>query len=347
MTDTALPFHSTADLRRAFEEGLGRLLDHDGLGPFILVAANATFDAEVYATLEERLRHRFGELERHYREALAEGHPLRDTDDDLMVMLKMIAVGFDRLRKTETRAVGPWEVQYNHLRSFRPPRASGTAVATLRQPFNPDGFHFNKPFLEKECFWRGELEGRPVALLYNKYPFVDLHGLLVPEGPAGHPQFLEEAHHHYIWQLTAALGERLDGVGFGYNALGAHASVNHLHFQLFARAEPLPVAHSRWRHNGGGEPYPARCEAFDSATTAWEYIARLHRRGITYNLIYLPGRLLCLPRKPQGECPIPPWGAGLSWYEMSGGMLTFNHHDFDQLSEAPVTTLLADASLAP
>ena len=351
MTDSHSPFGSPFDsrtaLRHAFEAGLGELLGYEGLGPFILVSANANFDAEVYACLETRLLHRYHELEAHYREALAEGRPLSDTDDDLMVMLKMIAAGIDRLKKTETRQVGPWEAQFNHLRSFRPPRNSGAALTTLRKPFNENGFHFNKPFLEKECFWRGELGGKPVALLYNKYPFVELHGLLVPEGPMGHPQFLEEGHHRYIWRVTEELGERVEGVGFGYNALGAHASVNHLHFQLFARSTPLPLADPRWAHNGGSEPYPARCDAFDSADASWDYIHRLHELGISYNLVYLPGRVLCLPRKRQGECPTPVWGAGLSWYEMAGGMLTFNRHDFDALKEAPIAALLADATLHP
>ena len=347
MTDLNSPFASRDALRQAFEAGLAELLGYEGLGPFILVSANANFDAEVYACLEQRLLHRYHELEHHYREALAEGRPLSDADDDLIVLLKMITVGVDRLKKTETRAVGPWEAQFNHLRAFRPPRNSGAAVSALRKPFSENGFHFNKPFLEKECFWRGELAGRSVALLYNKYPFVELHGLLVPEGPMGHPQFLEEGFHRYVWRVTEELGGRIEGIGFGYNSLGAHASVNHLHFQLFARREPLPVADPRWRHNGGGEPYPARCEAFDSADRAWAYIDRLHQIGVTYNLIYLPGRLLCLPRKPQGECPTPSWGSGLSWYEMAGGMLTFNRHDFDALEQTPIAALLADATLHP
>lgn len=339
------PFSSAAALRRAFEEGLGRLLEYEGLGPFILVSANATFDAEVFACLESRLLHRYHELEAHYRGALAEGRLLQDAEDDLMVMLKMIAVGFDRLKKTETRRIGPWEAQFNHLRSFRPPRNSGAAVTTLHRPFDSGGFHFNKRFLEKECFWRGELAGREVALLYNKYPFVELHGLLVPEGPVCHPQFLDEGHHRYIWRATEALGESVEGVGFGYNALGAHASVNHLHFQLFAREVPLPVADPRWRHNGGDLPYPSRCEGFDAMGEAWAFIERLHDAGIAYNLIYLPGRMLCLPRKPQGACPTPSWGAGLSWYEMAGGMLTFNRHDFDALDEERIGALLAAASV--
>ncbi|OOZ36145.1 hypothetical protein BOW51_08600 [Solemya velesiana gill symbiont] len=100
---------------------------------------------------------------------------------------------------------------------------------------------------------------------------------------------MTEEDNEYIWHVTRLLGETLPGVGFGYNSYGAGASVNHLHFQMFLRDKPLPVAHERWQHNGGGEVYPAQCYRFDSPDTAWKILAALHQVETTYNLVYLPG----------------------------------------------------------
>ena len=77
-------------------------------------------------------------------------------------------------------------------------------------------------------------------LLYNKFPFVDLHSLLVPRRLENAPQFLHRHHHEAAWAMTLALGETLPGVGLGYNSFGAFASVNHLHFQLFLRPDSQP-----------------------------------------------------------------------------------------------------------
>lgn len=322
------PFSSRADFRRAFLLGLERLLEHDALGSYILVHANASFDPDLGAALEPALRSRFATLSRIYHARLAEGRKLEGAADDLLVFLKLMVIGFDGVQPTARRQAGPWEVQFNHLRAFRPPRMSGGALTGISAPFDPAGFHFNKPFLRKEVFWAGRLQGLDVELLYNKFPFVDLHGLLVPEREAELPQLLTRRHHRYLWDLTSDLGGALPGVGFGYNSYGAYASVNHLHLQMFVRERPLPVADSRWRHNGGGEDYPAHCEVFTVADPAWERLAELHRREISYNLVYQPERLYLLPRPKQGSYRHADWTAGFAWYEMAGGVTAFNRRDF-------------------
>ena len=43
------PFSSSESFRQAFSAGLSELLQDGGLGPFILVCANATFNPEIYA----------------------------------------------------------------------------------------------------------------------------------------------------------------------------------------------------------------------------------------------------------------------------------------------------------
>ena len=336
-------FASPESLRHAFEEGLGRLLERDTLGPFILATANASFDPDLWSTLRPALEKRFRELSADYRLRLKGGGTIKDGDEDLTVFLKLAFLGFNALEPTRFRKAGPWEVQFNPLRAFRPQRMSAQAVDSIRKPFNPDGFHFNKPFMEKEILWEGNLDGTEAALYYNKYPFVARHGLLVPERHQHYPQFLTRRLHHFAWEQTARLGKTLPGVGLGYNAYGAGASVNHLHLQLFVSNTRLPVAEPRFLHNGGDEPYPAHCLVLDDEAKSWDEIDGLHRSGTAYNLIYLPGRAYLLPRRTQGSFTLPEWCGTCAWYEMAGGMVTSNRELFDALTSSDISGLLQGA----
>ncbi len=343
-------FDSEPSLRSAFEQGLGKLLDIGGLNHFVLVLANASFGAPLFAALRERLWKQYQVLHGSLRAALQDGQRIDAADDDLLVFLKIVTLGLDQLQITEQRAEGCWEVQFNQLRSFRPLRDSQRTLHAIHMPFDAQAFHFNKPFLQQEIIWSGELLGETVDLFYNKYPFVDLHGLLVPDRQRCLPQYLVWEVHEYVWRLVGHLGRTLPGVRVGYNALGAFASVNHLHLQVFIRHEPLPVEHRHWRHNGGASAYPVDCLVCDSADGAWSLINRLHEENRAYNLLYTPGRLYCLPRRKQGEFALADWSNGFSWYELCGGMITFNREAFASLSEARITRALGLAActdLAP
>lgn len=340
------PFRSQTQLREAFVTGLKTLLEQPGLGGYILVHANASFDAEIFAQLRLPLQQRFVQLAQDCREALANGRGLSAAPDDQSVFLKLMAIGFEGVQMTEIRQAGEWEVQFNHIRAFRPPRMAGQTVKGIHHPFNQNGFHFNKPFLRKEVFWAGELAGLEVELLYNKFPFTPLHGLLVPERHSREPQFLSHPYHLYIWALTerlAAVG--LARIGFAYNSYGAYASVNHLHFQMFLREKPFPLFSDHWRHNRGEEEYPLECEVYHTAEAAWERLDDLHRSDISYNLIYLPGRLYCLPRKSQGSYQQAAWTSGFAWSELAGSMTTFSREDYTRLDAATISGELAKLRL--
>jgi len=195
--------------------------------------------------------------------------------------------------------------------------------------------------MQKEAFWSGKLSGRDATLFYNKYPFADFHGLLVPERESCLPQFLTEAHHSYLWQATHDLSRTLEGVGFGYNSLGAFASVNHLHFQMFVKPAGLPVMRAEWRHNGGQSVYPAQCVAFDTAAASWEYLNDLHINNTPYNLLYSKDRLYVFPRQKQGCYVQPDWTSGFAWLEMAGGMITFNRESYLNLDQVTIAQELA------
>ena len=317
-----------------------------GLGTYILTLANACYDAAIWPALVTRLEARFQELARAMRADLRAGHRLAQPEDDQMVFLKLMAMGFEAVTVTEHRPAGPWAVQFNPLRALRPARASGMKVAGVVPPsFNAEGFHFNKPFLQPEILWEGALLSHCVRLLFNKFPFAPLHGLLVPEPERARPQLLDQEMHLFAWHLAEALGAGLPGLVIGYNSFGAHASVNHLHFQFCLPERRLPVLSGHWRHNGGDQDYPVVCQVFESPLDAWFYLDALHRQGIPYNLLYTPDRLHCLPRRPQGSRPGATWTTGHAWYEMAGGVTTVNRDDFNQLTAAAIAEELG--GLAP
>jgi diadenosine tetraphosphate (Ap4A) HIT family hydrolase len=334
-------FSSTPSFCQAFSAGLSSLLQGGGLGPFILVCANATFDPKIHSATAAELEALYRRLREQYVQALESGRAIQEVEEDLLVFLKIQAVGLEKLRHTERRQAGKWELQFNHLRSFRPKRTMARAPAGMHVDFDEAGFHFNKGFMQKEAFWAGTLGGKDATLYYNKYPFVDFHALLVPERESKLPQFLTLEHHNYLWALTSQLAETLTGVGFGYNSIGAFASVNHLHFQMFLKPQGFPVMDAAWSHNGGGEPYPAQCLAFDEPRAAWSCIQMLHSDEIAYNLLYTPGRQFVFPRLKQGAYLQPAWTSGFTWHELAGGIVVFNCEDYENLDASTIRDELA------
>jgi hypothetical protein len=340
------PFTSTAELAQRFYQGLADMLGkHDGLGVYILCLANAAYDADLWARLRASLARRHQSHAREIVAALRQGRRLTEPEDDLMVFLKLLAIGFDGVETTSRRQAGPWHIRFNPIRALRPPRASGGAVEELHRPFDAAGFHFNKPFLAKEVLWEGELTGKPARVLYNKFPFAPLHGLVVPEPLHARPQWLTPELHGWAWDTVAETAERLPGFGLAYNSLGAQASVNHLHFQSFLGAQELPALDPRFTHNGGSEPYPLPCRVAHSPRAAWCLLDELHQRNVPYNLVYTRGRLHLFPRLAQGKHPIPPWSGGLAWSELAGSMTVFSREDFEALTAADITAALS--ALAP
>jgi diadenosine tetraphosphate (Ap4A) HIT family hydrolase len=329
-------FASAGEFKSQFNASLVKLAQDKSLGTFILAMANATFSHEVYAVTKEYLQENFNQLKRKYIDDFSEGRKVNEVDEDLLVFLKMICVGFDNLKTTQFREESGWELQFNHLRGFRPNRITQQKIDNLLLSFSASGFNFNKPFMAKERLWEGQYNNRQLSLYYNKYPFAHYHTLLVPEREKELPQFLEFEQHEYMWALIASIGANIAGAGIGYNSRGAFSSVNHLHFQFFIRDEPLPVMREQWLHNGGSRAYPASCEVFTSLAESRSYLEHLHGSNTAYNLLYTPGRLYCFPRNMQGSYQHAEWTPGFSWYELSGGILTANHDNFATITAADI-----------
>jgi len=346
MTPRSAPLTSLAALEQAFANGLVEMLEkHHGLGVTILVLANAAFDDALWARLAAPLARRHADLAAAITRALRRGGRLDEPDDDVLVFLKLLAIGFAQLQSTQSRRAGPWELSFNPIRALRPPRMSKVKIDCLRRPFDPAGFHFNQPFLAREVFWEGELAGKAARLLYNKFPFARAHGLLVPEPARELPQYLTPELHGWAWEVCGRAGAAIPGFCLAYNSYGAHASVNHLHFQSFVRAAPLPVQDAAFVHNGGVMAYPLPCRNFTDAEEAWHHLDELHDQGTPYNLIYAAGRLLVLARAPQGSRAAAAWNSGFAWSELAGAVTLFSRDEFEHLSQEEITAELAN--LAP
>ena len=347
MKTPALPdiFLSERSYRDRFVKGLSGLLEQDDINLFILVCANATSDEKLFAAIGDRLADRYQKLQSVVVGSLQGGGVLNVADDDLLVFLKIVALGWQEIKPAQLRNESGWELQYNQLRSFRPMRNAASRVESLQFPFDEAGFNFNKHFMQQEVIWSGRLYGVPVDLYYNKFPFAELHALLVPERTRNRPQFLTTDMHHYIWSVTAAIGVNIPTIRIAYNASGAFASVNHLHFQLCVRSAQLPIESTDWKHNGGPESYPVGCHVFADPDAAWDFIASLHAQNQAYNLLYSPGKLYCLPRLRQGQAPQPQWSPGLSWYELSGGFITYDFVAYNSLTAGQLAETLRAIAL--
>lgn len=321
------PLLSARALEAAFVSGLQRLLEGQSLSGYILCAANAAADPAIREALEPALS-RQGRLQ---ARLLAEGKTAAG-EEDRAVFAQMQALGEAALEPTRFRQAGPWEVQFNRLRALRPPRVSRLAPETLYRPFDPDAFHFNRSFMLAERYWEGDILGRATAFYFNKYPFARHHTLLVPEREAGHPQYLDAATLEWAWALLESAAQALPDLLLAYNAFGAYASVNHLHFHLLRRESPLPVM--------AAEEWPVARRVFDSAAAAWSAIARLHEARIGYNLLLAPGRLWLFARRRQGQVSSPAWSSGFAWYEMAGGFVTPREADFEALTAETIEAAL-------
>lgn len=333
-------FQSAAALEHRFAEGLAAMLEqHPGLGVYILVLANAAYDARLWAQLAPALTARHTALADRITHTLRHGQTLSEPDDDVLVFLKLHAIGLAHLESVQSRALDPWHVLFNPIRALRPPRISGLKFEALLRPFDAAGFHFSQPFLAREIFWEGELAGKPARMLYNKFPFARLHGLLVPEPQRTLPQFLTPELHGWAWALCAQTP--VPGFCLGYNSYGAGASVNHLHFQSFVQAGPLPVQDPRFAHNGGALPYPLPCQRLTDATDAWFQLDQLHRQNIPYNLIYSQNSLHLVARAPQDSKQLSAPCRGYGWSEMAGVVTRFSREAFEGLSEGEFETELA------
>jgi hypothetical protein len=328
----------TKSFQQLFIKKLHEMLSPDELGAFILVLANSMQDESTCSALRDELANTFGKL----TTALKEGS-LRAAPDDLEVFRRLIQTGINDYSAWTHIDKGEWLQYFNPLRALRPQRASVERVIEIKKAFNPDSFNFNKPFLEPEMFWKGMLssgdENIACNVLYNKFPFLPYHFLFVPESEACHEQYLTRRFHRLVWDICMSNQENLGGIGFGYNSVGACASVNHMHLQGFLFDEPLPIERDHWKHNDGDDDYPMQCYVFSNIEESWQFIESLHEKNQPYNLLYRPGKCYILLLQMQGSTSVREHMSGAGWIEACG---VFSEADKDALNNLTAKELFAD-----
>jgi hypothetical protein len=313
-----------------FIDGLKNMLADDQLGAFILVLANSMQDEELRRSLSPALQKNFSAL----RERYLSGQ-LQATPDDRDVFEKLLAMDLDKgmagLPVWQSHDIGRWRAVVNPMRSLRPPRASNEIRSSIYADFDPGTFNFNKPFLKPEILWQGEYAGSTVRALYNKFPFVAYHTIVVIEPDEQKPQVIDQATHEYVWSLVEDAGSSIPGFGLGFNSLAAGASVNHQHFQGFIDERPLPVEVI------GAEDYPLELSLCEDMASAWQRIDSCLQRDIAFNCIYRRGRCYILPRRYQGEVALPGWLQGTGWSDLAGLFMVPDQSVLHGLDDAGIT----------
>lgn len=319
--------NSLSEFKQQFIQQLHNMLDSDSLGAFILVLANSMQDQALRDALNETLQQRFNTL----NQADNDNAPI----DDQYVFKQIKQHGIASLSNWKYWQKSPWELVYNPLRAMRPARSSQAKIDSIRQDFNPQGFHFNKPFLKPEIYWEGDWQGDHYRVLYNKFPFAPWHLIIVPQPEAEQPQYLTQQAHQQIFKISRQT-EHLPGFGIGFNSLGANASINQLHFQSYIREDKLPIESPLWRHNGGNKDYPLSCQRHSEANAAWQAISQLHQNNQPYHLLYREGHCYILPRKKQGTVTLPTWAQGAGWHELFGVFTLFDIATIKELHDSDI-----------
>ena len=348
MPDINTILSSSDHYKQAFEEGLTRILQHQTAGTFILACANFFQHPEFLQNNKTLLHNVYSHIKEYYLTCHREGRQPDDAADDVAVMNKLIELSLDNLEGVEYRKINvsgiDFLLNYNQLRSFRPARMSKTETIQLDFAFNPDGFHFDKPFLEKETFAEGEIDGKQLSLLYNKFPFIHYHALLVLDKTKHTRQYLTQAHLEYIANLQTCTQQHCPEFVIAYNSLGAGASVNHLHFHTYLDTVSLPIFSKRYEHNGGIQPYPANCQVHNNSEAAWQMIETFHTNNTPYNLLFRDNKIYCLPRKKPQQKFIHLNVSLYAWSNMGGLMNADNKNQLTKITAEELISSLKSVS---
>ncbi|MBN8569294.1 MAG: hypothetical protein J0M18_06655 [Ignavibacteria bacterium] len=307
---------------------LQKKISFNDLGVLILLSAQAAFNKDLYKKTFTRLNSIYKKLSKEIN-----GIPDNLKNDDYFIALKILEIGWKNIEKVSFKKLNAlWNAQYNHLRTFKPRRNALDKISSIYKKFDKKTFNFNKPFLRRERFKKCQCNGMNVSCFYNKFPFVPYHTLLVPEQEKNHPQFLRRRFHYYACDLIKAAG----GFAIGYNSIGAFASVNHLHFQLFVKNKPLAVENEMWKHSGGRKEYPAKCFVFESKRASWDFIKMLHQNNIPYNILYTKEKIYIFPMNFQKSHKNTIFPLGFAWIELAGSFINVTKKDYDNLTEKKI-----------
>lgn len=322
--------------KKLFVDRLKDMLSDDELGAFILVLANSHQDEFLKSELDADLKDTFAALKRKYSAG-----ELRAAPDDIDVFKRLLEVELDDIPVWQYNAIAHWDIAYNPIRHLRPARASSQILSSIKQPYDENRFHFNKPFLKPEILWEGKFKGVNARVLYNKFPFSEYHLLIVLSPENNRSQLLERDAHEFVFSLVEEMGGIFPGFGIGYNSLAAGASVNHFHFQGFVREQPFSIEKGHWSHNGGMSEYPLTVNCFSDVESSWRCLGQLTEQDQAFNCLYRNGCCYVVPRRFQGTVELPDWLKGAGWIDVAGAITVSDEVTFNALDEQSVVETLA------
>jgi diadenosine tetraphosphate (Ap4A) HIT family hydrolase len=259
--------------------------------------------------------------------------------------MRHVKNGFVNIEPTLRVNEGPYVLQYNFVRGFRPKRSAAVSTIPLQVGFDEAKFNYAIPEVEPEVFHNGRYGEMNVDFILNRYPFAPYHFLFVPERTTGkRPQYL---HPQRGLQTLQAAREFLENAGDGaylcYNANGGHASVNHLHLQGFFCTKDWqpPIEKILAKYD------LSKSQTIDDAFlpgTRWigkqdtllgvtSFIEEMHTRNdhgekSAYHLAMTTKGTLCFPRKHQGDAEYmkllqaAEFTSGFAVFEMLGEIIS-------------------------
>jgi hypothetical protein len=328
--------HRAEEITGAFQEKLNFLTYRkDNLAPSMLVTILANLnlhDMDVPAGIFERI-----DYNKDFEvpdDAVAAGETY-----------KKIKGGVVRIDKIVRVDVGEFQLQYNPMRGYRPRRMARKKSMPLCVPFDPVGFHYAQPYCEDEVFLTTLLSGLKVDLLFNRYPFAPYHFLWIPDRFGQHNQFLDRTKDSLILKEARdyVMEDGKDSsIRLCYNSTGAHASVNHLHFQGFLITEHWQPPFEKCIRNHiklrGGSSGPLECyfkgvqwlSKNNSVEELQSFIGKMNACNRPYCLYITPEGIACFPRQPQDYAPYiklleqSPLTTGFAFFEMLGEIICPN-----------------------
>ncbi len=268
---------------------------------------------------------------------------------------KRIKSGKVIIEKPVMKKAGEFTLNHNFVRGLRPIREARRSNVSLKEPPNKNKFNYSTQLCDYEVFETQKDEnGLEVELLQNRYPFAPFHFLWVPERKKVHGQFIDLPEDEKILQAAVNF---ICNKGYGpsvrlcYNSLGAHASVNHLHFQGFfnSKTQNLPIDKyikkgeiesdkfyfkgSRWIPRKNLEQ--GLIDNISEMNQRWE-----NGEKIAYSFYLTPQGATFFPRKHQGDKKYfqnlvkADFSTGFAFYEMLGEILPKRAEAMEKPKEA-------------
>lgn len=321
-----------------FEEGLEKLLDSKNISAGEAVSIMSNMDAigkKIPLGVYSAINHDFG----------------FEVPEDKIILdevAKYIDGDFADLGGINFESADGLVLVKNLIRTFKPVRGGRSKNVLLDLPYDPKSFNFNLDACDSCIFHEESVDGHDVSFLYNRYPFLKNHSLMLfDRKKSEHSQFIDPCDDRYILSTALNVAKEHDLI-LGYNSNGACASVNNLHFHVFSRDgnTRFPVESVIGNLSGKstdfdwylkGAKYVSYHDVDYGLNILIDEMNYEHQKGrnVAYNFIVFPEGAVFYPRLPQHDD---------GYVNAVDGALLNKGYAFSELSGAIVTNYDGDVS---